>query len=207
MGDLKPIIAKNITELRKRNNLTQIELAEKLNYSDKAVSKWERAESIPDISVLKEIADMFSVTVDYLINEEHEKEEEETRRFTGRRLRNRMLITAISITLVWFVATFVYTNIDVITSNQQNHWLAFLFAIPVSMIVWLIFNTLWFNRRRNFLIISLLMWSALTCFFVLMLVLGFNLWPFFLVGIPGQVIILLWSGLRSKKRKKRYITK
>lgn len=207
MGDLKPIIAKNITELRKRNNLTQIELAEKLNYSDKAVSKWERAESIPDISVLKEIADMFSVTVDYLINEEHEKEEEETRRYTGRRLRNRMLITAISITLVWFVATFVYTNIDVITSNQQNHWLAFLFAIPVSMIVWLIFNTLWFNRRRNFLIISLLMWSALTCFFVLMLVLGFNLWPFFLVGIPGQVIILLWSGLRSKKRKKRYITK
>lgn len=207
MGDLKPIIAKNITELRKRNNLTQIELAEKLNYSDKAVSKWERAESIPDISVLKEIADMFSVTVDYLINQEHEKEEEETRRFTGRRLRNRMLITAISITLVWFVATFVYTNIDVITSNQQNHWLAFLFAIPVSMIVWLIFNTLWFNRRRNFLIISLLMWSALTCFFVLMLVLGFNLWPFFLVGIPGQVIILLWSGLRSKKRKKRYITK
>ncbi len=205
MGDLKPIIANNITELRKRNNLTQIELAEKLNYSDKAVSKWERAESIPDITVLKEIADMFSVTVDYLINEEHEKEEEETRHYTGRRLRNRMLITAISITLVWFVATFVYTNIDVITANQQNHWLAFLFAVPVSMIVWLIFNTLWFNRRRNFLIISLLMWSALICFFVLMFVLGFNLRPFFLLGIPGQVIILLWSGLRSKKRKKKDI--
>ena len=42
--------AKNITELRILNNMTQMELAEKLNYSDKTISKWERAESSPDIS-------------------------------------------------------------------------------------------------------------------------------------------------------------
>ena len=59
MEDIKPIIAKNITALRQGAKLTQIELAERLNYSDKAVSKWERAESIPDITVLKTIADMF----------------------------------------------------------------------------------------------------------------------------------------------------
>lgn len=201
MEDLKAIIAKNITELRKKNNMTQIELAEKLNYSDKAVSKWERGESVPDISVLKQIADMFSVTVDYLINEEHIKEEEETRHYTGRRLRNRMLITAISITLVWFVAIFIYSNVDLVVS-EKPHWLTFLYAVPASMIVWLVFNTIWFNRRRNFLIISLLMWSALACFYISMQVFGLNLWLFFLLGIPGQIIIILWSGLRSKKRKK-----
>jgi DNA-binding transcriptional regulator YiaG len=38
--DIKPIIAKNITALRQNAKLTQIELAERLNYSDKAVSKW-----------------------------------------------------------------------------------------------------------------------------------------------------------------------
>ena len=201
MEDLKAIIAKNITELRKKNNMTQIELAEKINYSDKAVSKWERGESVPDISVLKQIADMFSVTVDYLINEEHIKEEEETRHYTGRRLRNRMLITAISITLVWFVAIFIYSNVDLVVSGKP-HWLTFLYAVPASMIVWLVFNTIWFNRRRNFLIISLLMWSALACFYISMQVFGFDLWLFFLLGIPGQIIIILWSGLRSKKRKK-----
>lgn len=71
MQDLKPIIAKNITRLRTDNEMTQARLQQKLNYSDKAVSKWERGESVPDIAVLNEIAVLFGVTVDYLISEEH----------------------------------------------------------------------------------------------------------------------------------------
>ena len=64
--DTKSIIANNIIELRKSKKWTQIELAEKLNYSDKAISKWERAESLPDVTVLQQIAALFSVSVDYL---------------------------------------------------------------------------------------------------------------------------------------------
>ena len=45
MDDIKNIVAKNITELRLLNNMTQMELAEKINYSDKTVSKWERGVS------------------------------------------------------------------------------------------------------------------------------------------------------------------
>ena len=71
MEDLKPIIAKNITVLRQNAKMTQFDLAEKLNYSDKAISKWERAEAIPDVSVLKSIADLFGVTVDYLLQDGH----------------------------------------------------------------------------------------------------------------------------------------
>ena len=71
MQDLRLIISQNIVSLRRKSGLTQIELAEKLSYSDKAVSKWERGESTPDITVLKAIADIFSVTVDYLISENH----------------------------------------------------------------------------------------------------------------------------------------
>ena len=69
MKDIKSIVAKNITELRIRHNMTQLELAEKLNYSDKTISKWERAESTPDISVLVEIAALFGVTLDALASE------------------------------------------------------------------------------------------------------------------------------------------
>ena len=72
MSDKRFIIGKNIAELRKSSGLTQLELAEKLNYSDKSVSKWERGESLPDIVVLKSVADLFEVTLDYLVEEEHD---------------------------------------------------------------------------------------------------------------------------------------
>ena len=71
MSEIKPIIAKNIASLRTSAGLTQLELAEKLNYSDKAVSKWERGESTPDVAVLTHIADLFGVPLDYLVREDH----------------------------------------------------------------------------------------------------------------------------------------
>ena len=80
MDEIKLIIARNITDLRRKNNMTQAELAEKLNYSDKAVSKWERGESLPDVTVLKCIADTFRVTVDYLLQPEHHEQEERMRK-------------------------------------------------------------------------------------------------------------------------------
>ena len=49
---LKQTVANNIAQLRKSKGLTQLELAERLNYSDKAVSKWERGEGLPDVLVL-----------------------------------------------------------------------------------------------------------------------------------------------------------
>ena len=52
MEDIRSIIANNLVILRRKKEMTQTELAEMLNNSDKAVSKWERGESVPDISVL-----------------------------------------------------------------------------------------------------------------------------------------------------------
>ncbi len=69
MTDIKSVIAKNISELRIKNGMTQLELAESLQYSDKAVSKWERGESVPEIATLKAIAELFEVTLDFLVSE------------------------------------------------------------------------------------------------------------------------------------------
>ncbi len=201
MEDLKVIIAANITELRKESGLTQLELAEKLNYSDKAVSKWERAESLPDVGVLKQIADMFNVTVDYLLKSDHTVEREQAARVSRRKQRNRGIITGISIMLVWLVATVVFFVLDSTTSVKTTELLiCFAYAVPASFIVWLIFNTIWFNRRRNFLIISLLMWSSLASLFITLI--GFNLWLMFIVGIPAQIIIFLWSGIKTRGVRK-----
>ena len=71
MDELKNIIAENLQSLRRDAGMTQAALAEKLNYTDKAVSKWERGESVPDVAVLRDIADLFGVTVDYLLRSDH----------------------------------------------------------------------------------------------------------------------------------------
>jgi transcriptional regulator with XRE-family HTH domain len=201
--DIKSIIAKNITELRQNAKLTQIELAERLNYSDKAVSKWERAESIPDITVLKAIADMFEVPLDYLVQETHEVaepvEKEETVVLPDRK-RNRRVITILSVLLVWFVATFVYVVLDSIGVKGCFHYLSFAYACPVSVLVWLILNSIWFCHRTNYLIISLLMWTAIGSVVLTFHLLGFHIWKLVFLGILGQLIIITWSMYRYRQK-------
>lgn len=204
MKEIKSIIAKNISELRLQNSMTQIELAQKLNYSDKAVSKWERGESIPDIGVLTEIADLFGVPLDYLVREEHTVNYTETQialqqENKARRIKNRGLITGIAIILVWLVATLVFVIIDMATKNVMAHWLCFAYAIPASMIVWLIFNSIWFSRSRNYVIISLLIWTLLLALFITFLPFRIYLWQLFIVGIPAEIIIFMWSRLNFRK--------
>ena len=72
INELKYNIAQNIYYLRTVNHMTQSELGEKLNYSDKAISKWERAEGMPDAFVLKQLSQLFNVSVDYLLSEHNE---------------------------------------------------------------------------------------------------------------------------------------
>ena len=205
MEDLKLIISKNIVILRRRKGITQAELAESLNYSDKAVSKWERGESLPDIAVLKAIADMFGVTVDYLISDEHPEKDEgaeiEAEMLAMKQKKHRMhrVITGMSVLLVWVIATILFIIFDASWHNSVANYLIIAYAVVASMLVWLVFNSIWHNRRRNYLIISGLMWSILFAVHTTILVGGFNLWQIYLVGIPGQIIIALWSIIGKKK--------
>lgn len=191
---LRNSIARNIAELRRENNMTQLELAERLNYSDKAISKWERGESLPDIAVLKNIADIFLVTVDYLLEEIHKREALPAAQ-TVARGRRRGVIAWLGVLLVWMVATTAFVAIQLATKRIGIAWLTFVWAVPTSMVVWLIMNSVWFNRRRNYLIVSLLMWTVLAAAHVTLLMAGVNVWLIYLLGIPAQIIIFLWSGV------------
>ena len=205
MDDLKPVIAKNITDLRKAADMTQAQLAEKLNYSDKAVSKWERGDAIPGVITLKEVADLFGVTVDYLLTEEHTAEKEIKREFTKRQRRNHLIISLLSTMTVWLAATIIYVSISLSTLfGLPEAWLAFVFAVPASCIILLIFNSIWGKVKRNFVIITIFLWSllvslCLTFFFVSG---ESHIWLLLAVGIPLQIMILLWSGLKQKKKVK-----
>ncbi len=142
--ELKNIIAQNITELRKQKKLTQAEFAERLNYTDKAISKWERGESIPSIEVLKQIADMFGVKVDYLLQEGSFIDKQDLV-LPKENNQNKISITALAVTVVWFIATvvYVYTQINL----NLNLWVVFVWAVPVSCMVLGIFNFKWGKHK------------------------------------------------------------
>lgn len=204
MDDLKKVVAKNISELRLKNGITQLELAEKLNYSDKAVSKWERGESLPDISVLRQLSDIFGVSLDYLVEEDHTEDKfkysNEAAIIEEKNRKNRIFITGMSLILVWIIAAFIFMILHQLNTEVTHlEWMSFIYALPVTFIVWLVLNSVWFNKRNNFLIISLLMWTTLTAIYLSFLVfMSLNLWLIFALGVLGQVIILLWSRIKTQ---------
>lgn len=192
--DLREVIAKNICELRCEMNMTQLMLAEVLNYSDKAVSKWERGEALPDVTVLKRIADYFGVTVDYLLESEHGTNAHPTRELVKQRRRNRAVITLMSVACAWLVATIAFA---VLLSVQTAFapWLVFVYAIPVSMIVAVVFNSIWGARRLNFFIVSTMLWGLLlSVYLTVKLVALANIWVLFIVGIPIQFLVIFLPG-------------
>lgn len=195
MEDLKIIFAQNLIALRKQMKLTQIELAEKINYSDKAVSKWERGESIPDVSVLMVIANLFGVSIDFLVTK-HENDEiakEQTSYAAGIKKKNRSLITAIT-----FVAALVLELVVFITLQGANPdnlgWNAlycYVFPLPIIAIVAVVFSSLWWGKYANFAAVSFLICSVVTDAFLITLLVWRPFPLIFLVVIPAEIIAMM----------------
>ena len=200
MQDLREVIANNISELRVARGLTQAELAALMNYSDKAVSKWERAESLPDVTVIKQLADLFCVSVDYMLSEKHDGPPPAV--FAGKQTkRKRFIVSSLAAMLVWLIATCVFIQLNISFPNSSlPAWMAFVYAFPVSATVVLIFNSIWGRTRMNYLIISVMVWSFILALYLSFLTLGVgNFWMIFVLGVPAEIIIILWSGLGSGK--------
>lgn len=200
MEDIKSNVAKNITELRILNNMTQMELAEKLNYSDKTISKWERAESSPDISVLVEMADLFGVTLDYLVRTKNIEEAVVEHKNKGAKY-NRRAVSYIAEGGAWIIAIFAFIITTLITNQMTFQWLYFVYALPVVLIVKLVFNSIWFNPRHNYLIISALMWSIFATVHITFLYFKVNVSLIYLLGVAGQFVIVLASYINKPKTK------
>lgn len=197
LDTLNKTIAKNLSELRRAHGITQLQLAEKLNYSDKAVSKWERGESVPDISVLKQLSDIYGITVDYLLSDTHEQDRSDD---TVRIIRkNRFIITLLAASVVWLIATLAHVIITMLLGETGYNWLAYIVAIPVSCIVLIVFNSIWGRSKWNFAIITVLVWSVLLTLFLALRI--ERIWLIFVLGIPAQIIIILWSHIKRIKNK------
>ena len=206
---LKKLIGANIGAYRKRQGLTQAGLAEKLNYSDKAVSKWERGESVPDVLTLMQIAELFEITVNELVADPDVLPENPgaVERVMGaavektlKRKADKKIILGLSSVLVWFVALFLFVVIS--SFDIPKSWLWFIYAIPANAIVLLSLRSAWRDFRWNKALISAIMWgSILSIYMSLLMFFSWNIWKIFLLGIPGQIAILLWFRLYRKQPK------
>ena len=196
MEDLKNIVSKNISTLRISRKMTQFELGEILSYSDKAISKWERGEAIPDAYVLKKLSSFFDVSIDYLLSEHDEDEAltvKSTRRYNTRVISMISFLGTWTLTLIVFVALWLFGSLQ---------WLLFVYALPISLVVMIVLTSVWGKAKTNIYYISLFVWSILaTVYFT---VLENNWWQLFLIGIPLQIIVLLVFRipLRTKKQIK-----
>lgn len=206
---LKKQIGANIVSYRKRLNMTQAGLAEKLNYSDKAVSKWERGESAPDVLTLVQIAELFDITVNDLLVDPNELPENPgaVERVMGKavektlkRKADKRIILGLSSLLVWFVALLVFVVLS--SLDVPKSWVAFFYAIPTDAIVLLSLRSAWHDFRWNQGLISIIVWGSLLSIYISLLVFfQLNIWKLFLLGIPGQAAVLLWFRLYRKTPK------
>jgi len=193
MDDLKDIISKNIIYLRMNNKMTQLELGEALSYSDKAVSKWERGEAVPDVYVLKKVSAIFNVSVDYLLCEHDEKD---LKAVAPHRF-DRRIISLISFLGTWTLALIIFAMLWFFGSLQ---WIVFIYALPVSIIVMIVLTSIWGKKKTNAYYISLLVWSIFAAIYLSFV--KYNLWLLFIIGIPAQIIILLVYRMRIRPETK-----
>ena len=203
MVDMKKIFSKNLIKLRKSINYSQAELANVLNYTDKAISKWERGESMPDIYILKKMAEFFGVTIDYLLEEHKDEEliqpmlnnEEKVKRMH----KNHLLIVGVSVLGIWFVAIIVMTILNQL--QIKNSWISYIAALPTSFLVAFILACVWGRKIQRFWLLSLFTWSVILLIYLCLLVNGFNIWMLFIIGVPAQTIEILSFNIHRSNKK------
>ena len=191
------IIAENLVYYRKAAGLTQLEIAERFNYSDKSISKWERAEGMPDIMVLKSLADFYGIKVDDFFKEEKQK-------LPLTKKSRRWFIVGLSEVLLWLVVGIVFVVTSLLLPKTFPWWLVFVYGAALASILAVVWAGIYHKRFFQLVATSLIVWTTITSLFLTLLMTTNNiqnLWLLFIVGVPLQGLAILWYFLRKIGRK------
>ena len=142
MENLREIISNNIISLRKQNGMTQIDLSKKINYSDKALSRWEKGEVLPDIETIQQLSKIFNVSLTYMFEEHHETSSDPAKKSFNNALALHMLTCC----ALWIAITtvFVYTQLI----YEFTFWQIFVWGVPSTILFSFRFAKKW--RYKNF---------------------------------------------------------
>ena len=198
MKDIKEIVSRNLTKLRLSAKMTQLELAEKLQYSDKSISKWERGESLPDFEVMVKLSKIFDVSLNTFIEENEKK----VSPFKLRK-NSRTIISLLSAGLVYLVASIVFVVLYMIPSTKQICWLPFIYGIPIASITLLILACAWKNNFLQALYSSTILWGIILS--LIATINDSNLWSLCIIGFAVQFLIIFWFILKKLNFKQKLI--
>ena len=196
MKDIKTIIAENLTNLRKQHQLTQNELAQKLNYSDNTISRWEKAEITPSVETLEQISQLYNIPLESLFKEKIEtKAPEKTKKRSFQLQKLSTILLCVS--LVWFASSIAYFYIK--SFMNINCWTLFVWSVPLSCLILLAFGRYVNNRIYSFVFETICIWTFLASCYLEFL--EYNLIFIFLIGAPAQLAISIYTFVRPKKQK------
>ena len=199
LEELKLTVAANLIALRTAAGMTQAELGAKLNYSDKSISKWERGEAIPDAFVLTQIAQLFGVSVDYILSshdawEPPVAEDEPTP--TQDMTYSTSVIIAIAVIGVW---TLALTAFVALWLAGMVRWKIFVVALPVSVLTFLVLICVFKRTRGLKYAVAFFVLSLFVAFYLLFL--HTNPWQIFLIAVLAEVLVFLSFRIQKRPRK------
>lgn len=193
--DFKSTVAGNLVFYRNLADMTQLQVAEALNYSDKSVSKWERGEGLPDLYVLYQIARLYHVSINDLMNASKKKR-------TPFEKRGKLLISLLSTGIVWLVAVIVFVALTLFT-DLPNLWMTFVYAIPAAAIVLVVFSAIWAKRVLTGIVSSVIIWSLSASIYLTFSISVDKIWVIFLISGTLQILAIMWFFLRDLLHKIR----
>ena len=193
--EVKEIIGKNIQKLRLKSKMTQFELADKLNYSDKTISKWERGESAPEPETMLELSKLFNVKIDYFYYAEHQNQYVNP----SNRIRVKdLLFTILMSVTIFTISTAIFLlGCFIDKHNAAKFWIAFVYSVPFTSIIVYIYFRRENNRLGMIISSSCCMWSILTVVFLQMLLVNINFWMIFLIGAPFQAALIIYRFMKN----------
>lgn len=201
MEELNKIIGNNLTFLRKKAGLTQLEFGEKFSYSDKTVSKWEKGEVVPNVETLKQIADYHGVSVDFILKEHDSEEDFLSIVKKTPNSANKITFIALVVTIIFAICVTIYVasiyNLKTADIHQNRWWAVFLWAVPLSFVVIAFYTKRMFHSRKwTIIYVSCAVWTILLAAFFSFLEDGVY-WYLFFIGLPVQAALILLVNLRQ----------
>lgn len=191
----KEIIAENLVYYRKKSGMSQLELAQKLSYSNKNISKWENGETTPNVFVLKNIAELYGITVDDLLKQPSDVDKQsysdyvtalnkhkQMRNYTFLFMANAILYTCICIAIL---------VLSLCQVTSFNKWLLFLYSTPLTCLSVFVFIRCIYKRIDIFSL-SLFGWLLALCIFVSLMNIK-NIAMVFVVAGAYQILIIFIS--------------
>lgn len=221
---VKETVKANLIRLRREHKLTQLELSEKINYSDKAISRWETGEVTPDVETLEHLSHLYGIpiTAFFLAPDEQlssaerkaQRRAEKKRRKAQKRAKKderkgadaadktpkdptrprRVALLIFSLCFLWTVALSLFSILNAV--GLARVWMSFVWGVPATFAI----LTAYFAGRRHAVtlrvMLSLLVWTALTATYLQ--IAFWKLFPLLFLGIPLQTVILLLPFLKKK---------